>query len=467
MTALSIVLPALFGASILVVEFQRGRVPGAIDFLRGASAFFFVAFCVSPVYLAFVAIDDHSPWAWLQNGSESERVLASLAAALCYLVVVLAYRRFARLRSRGHRPPRPAVLATVTPTTAWRVGLLCTSAGIVAFVAYAWDAGGIITVLRNSMIMRVVGDENLVGRLAFLKNASLVAIAGSYLLMGAQTGTGETKLLARVVAWVSYLASLVILYHLAGRLLVVLYLAVFALVRPYSGRRMGIARTAGLVLSGLAVAVLGKQLFNFYIYRDGLDAQIGRVWLETNDVLSTLMFEFSFPYGNMCALVKHVPSDLPYRLFLDVPLSIIRLLPKAFFGLNLPNSASRDYSIWQGLGIGTELPVDLVSFGYISLGVLGIVIVGYVFGATLRVADDTLSWRSPVVAPLRVAWIQFLGTRVMYGDPAHGIVSGFGLAVVTVLLVVWARLAFVGAQPPHRTREAVAGVPLGWPRRRR
>jgi hypothetical protein len=450
MTWLSVALPLLLGVWILITEVRRGQVPGMVDSLRGASAFFFVSFALAPVYLAFAPIGDSSQWAWVRSGSSDERVQASLASILCYGAMVVAYFRFARLGSGVKAIRRPSVLGSVSSRTAWRVGIICTGAGVAAFVVYAWDAGGIITVLQNSMIMRVVGDEYLVSRFAFLKNASLVTIAGSYLLMGAQLDPLGRPRVKRVIVWLSYAASLVILYHLAGRLLMILYLSVFAMVRPYIGKRMGAIRTAGLVAIGLAIAILGKQIFNFYIYREGLGAQMDRVWYETADVLSALTLEFSFPYGNLCAFVKHVPSDLPYRWFLDVPVSLISLLPDSLLGLDLPNSASRDYSLWQGFGIGTELPVDLVSFGYLSLGVLGIVIVGYAFGTALRVADETLSWWSPVVVPLRIAWVQFLATRVMYGDPSHGAVSGFGLVACTALVIVWARLAGAPGRVPNR-----------------
>jgi hypothetical protein len=81
------------------------------------------------------------------------------------------------------------------------------------------------------------------------------------------------------------------------------------------------------------------------------------------------------------------------------------------------------------------IPVDLVSFGYFSLGVPGVFLTTFFFGCLICLFEYLLPVRGgPGVRTLRVAWILFLAFRVMYGDPEIALRPGFYLIFSTFTL---------------------------------
>ena len=97
------------------------------------------------------------------------------------------------------------------------------------------------------------------------------------------------------------------------------------------------------------------------------------------------------------------------------------------------------------------VPVDLFSLGYFSAGFGGAVIVSGLFGALLALFERAFPATSdPLGAILRVAWMFFLGLRVMYGDPQLIWFSGLHLIVITGVLL-WLRVFLSTGQPEHRS----------------
>jgi hypothetical protein len=123
------------------------------------------------------------------------------------------------------------------------------------------------------------------------------------------------------------------------------------------------------------------------------------------------------------------------RWFYDLPLAVAYLVPKRLLGLSLdPNITVLSST---SLGATAGVPVDLVSFGYYSAGLVGAMVVVFGFGCILAIFE-VLARRSQdrLGATLRAAWLMFLPFRLVYGDPVLYIIPGFWLIVTTGLVVL-------------------------------
>jgi hypothetical protein len=133
-------------------------------------------------------------------------------------------------------------------------------------------------------------------------------------------------------------------------------------------------------------------------------------------------------------------SDIALRWFLDVPLAIVWLLPKRLLGLELPPTVTMEHAQL----IGHPFPADLISFGIYSAYVPGAFFVAWLFGRIVRVLEHYVPvGGSPAWLVLRAAWLAYIGSRVMYGDPHHTLTSGLPLLIVTTIML---------ANPPRLLR---------------
>jgi hypothetical protein len=88
---------------------------------------------------------------------------------------------------------------------------------------------------------------------------------------------------------------------------------------------------------------------------------------------------------------------------------------------------------------------------------VGLVAVAVLFGGLLAVFERLLpATAEPVGAILRVAWMFFVGLRVMYGDPQLVWFSGLHLLALFALLL-WVRAFVGGAGERHIPRPPLDG----------
>ena len=102
--------------------------------------------------------------------------------------------------------------------------------------------------------------------------------------------------------------------------------------------------------------------------------------------------------------------------------------------------------------LNAPIPVDLISFGYYSLGVPGVIIICILFGSLLRVFEILLPLNvHKVFVIFRFAWMVFLTFMIMYADPCNVIKTGFGLFVATPILFLLGRRGIIF--PKNRTSD--------------
>src|SRR5699024_3717293 len=90
---------------------------------------------------------------------------------------------------------------------------------------------------------------------------------------------------------------------------------------------------------------------------------------------------------------------------------------------------------------GGEMPVDIVSFGYMSLCLAGVIIVAILFGTLLRCTENLFSYRKNFVACMFASPLMInLEFRVMYGDPVLFMNSFFRYIIAIIVIIMFLKL---------------------------
>jgi hypothetical protein len=274
-----------------------------------------------------------------------------------------------------------------------------------------------------------------------------MVMAGAFLVFGLrqrETQAGRGRRYTGVFL-VFLAASLMVLFHQAGRFPLAAFLLTFPLAQVIRTERI---RPGAAVLA--VVAVFGLLLFGKQVFESTLTSTpLARRWELIGDDLSggvrLIVAEFAFPVVTVANATLEVPDVVPFRWFGDFPLAVLYLVPQRLLGIAHPPTVSIINT--ELFGTTGTVPIDVISLGYFSAGVAGVMALMLVFGMLLVLLERMLPANSdPVECILRAAWILFISLRVMYGDPQ--LVWSGGLHLVTAgLLLVFARLLLEGARP--------------------
>lgn len=456
---MSIVIALIFAGYIIFGEYLRVRRLFYLDSLRMTSITFFLAYIYVPLLFFTGGVELNERFYWVDWIDYDDNALSSLAL----LIAVLGYVSIRAGFMLGKSSPlvrRIAALSAFYLRTysfsAWLVvGVATIALSFILFMLYVMRRGSSVPALLQAAGQLRVG-EYVPGiedaSFTFLTYAT-VGISGFFILLGLfseckgasakrkgdRCGRRSLWFLGVLVA-TSFVLSVVILWMRAGRLHLMnffLVVLIFALGQIASKSGKFLVMVSAVAISGVIFAY-GKVFF-------GVAEQVEVSFLS---IPSLVALEVSFPF---LSLVSALHSEIEYRWFIDVILSLVYFFVVPVCVIitgtpcgSLPVSVAKVNTL-QILGTTDlgEIPVDLVTFGYFSGGVLGVVVTGMGFGFILAAFERLFSEnRSAVSVVFRYAWMVFLSTvGLLYSDPVNVVRDGLylwvpSLAVLTVGFLV-------------------------------
>ncbi|PWT76313.1 MAG: hypothetical protein C5B60_04230 [Chloroflexi bacterium] len=435
-------LIALVLAGIIVThESLRVGKCTQIDFLMGASLLYLICYSIVPIFVQTLKDRDLGFWNWIFRLSFNRReyLSASLLSVAGYLAIIAGFyaTKYGPVgKTLRDRSANTAwfIPETLKVTIAFFFGLV----GIVSLFIYANEVGGFAIMVQSVGFFR--NQTEAYSDFGFLIKVAPFASVSSYVFWDVFTSsTGNLrKGLYGIGFWLMFMASLLILYSLGGRVQFGFYLLVFVIYVSFRRRRLPKAYAIIGGICFVAIVLFGKEVISQNVYVS--DDLIGSAWEElSTDPLSgirKILLEFSFPFITLGNILDLVPNELGYRWFVDVPLGFAYLLPKPLLGLTLPPTVTMAYDDYMDVPI----PIDLLSFGYTSMGAAGMILVCLAYGFVLCVADCYFpAHGNKTLVLLRAAWLLYLSAQVMYGSPQHALVAGFPLLVGTLVIVLCGR----------------------------
>lgn len=443
--------PAIFlGFVILFAEISRMKRLVYIDFLRGVSLSFFAIFVFVPVMIHGIGVEASQRFywmSWINYNDSSLSIPAQLTALIGYLSIRFGFAFGRRLPLAVKLADKVAISLRKLATRVWLLlafGLAIFS--LACLVLYSLRRGvGIVLLLQTAGQIRlgqyVSGVEE--ASFTFLTYA-MQGVTAAFILLGllkqARHGRSWPRrpLLLVLAFGFSFTAvlSVVILWMRAGRLHLLNFFLVIVLVWLQS--KSGLFRFGAGVVGIVILAVItafGKYLLGV---AQNLDVPEG-----VSGFVSLPALELAFPY---LSLINAIEISQPYRWFSDIPLAFVYVFGTPLYvlltgsapqGLPLSVAGVNTMNILNTRELG-EIPVDLVTFGYFSAGLIGVVIIDFLFGLWIAFMERAFPHGAGGVPEvLRVVWIVFVSSvGVLYADPVNVLREGLYIIMPTLVALM-------------------------------
>lgn len=410
-------------------EFRRLRKLKSADAFSLISLTFAIAFVLAPSVLYWTSPDDASftKFTWMQRLPEDVQTYA-LAALFVIGSYVCIYLGYAASRAK----PRHTYKASVC--TYLIAGLLLTVGGVIAFFSFLEIVGGPVFAFQTAWLLRVGTPDDLpLAKFAFVKRLSFFVVPGSVFLL--QVASKRASLWP--VATLGVISALVVLTFMQGRLQLVIYIAPLLLamwaLRHRATPRLAFASFCWVcmifsVVGGTKTLLQPSAAFvqappSITGASPPAETRVATPYYLPQKVVSVGL-EFAFPFCNLLSVLTTKPEP---RWFIDLVLPIFHLIPKRIvpIGNYLP---PRLYELNTKAQIGPVpwgIPVDLISFGYFSLGTLGVALTSFGFGWLARRIELMMPSGNYGDEVFRFSWIVLIGSLVMYGDPNWLVIEQF------------------------------------------
>ncbi|WP_019422648.1 oligosaccharide repeat unit polymerase [Paenibacillus sp. OSY-SE] len=442
---LAVPVAILLGGVILVTEHVRKKRNGPFDFLFAVSGIYFMCFSVIPIYCAFLLPEELDSWSWIlmNSFSSTSYFYASLCSLIGYLFIVAGYSACSRLRkgqADDMQRERPDKKELFPESRMFAASAVIACIGLISFVIYTSSIGGWSKLFEYAILLRS-GTDFIESKWLFFKNLSTFIMVASlcFFALTKEAERSSIRSWSRLCFVLTFGLSMVLLFHKAGRMEMVSYLITFPLVNVVRNKAWNIKLIFGFGFFFVLIVLFGKQIFNYFIYPEGVGNQMSNIGSEAGNIISKVLLEFSFPYVTLANAIQTFPYENMYRFFVDIPLGVLHLVPSRLIPLNLPETVS-ELNTWMFQTKGTT-PVDFVSFGYFNLGIAGVAILGFAFGGLLifmeRIFSANKNW---FIVIYRVHWILYFAFRIMYSDPQMAYQSAFTYLIGLGLVLMFTNI---------------------------
>ncbi|MAY67138.1 MAG: hypothetical protein CMM77_08420 [Rhodospirillaceae bacterium] len=437
---MTLVLSAVLMILMAAVEYANFRRHGRFTFLSAVHGLIVIGYCLPPFMLHVLPGTPFENGLWgyrLYILDLAERLaLPDSAFVTAWLLLFGGYAALVTGYGLGLRVP-------VTPLGVHPVSSRILIAGVIVMGAVASAALAVYATqfkdahyffssgmnIRGGRIQVNWGYLQVLAQLAF--PTFLMAVAAALALRG------RARMVLIAVAAVLWAVAAARTFHTAGRFETGSFVVIplLAWVFMLRSKKVVIPAIAALAVAILFVAIAPHNLFRLGYTYSVLSSMIESLGTDLIKAVLFVLGEYAYPHLVAAHTLTAVPDPIDFRYFIDIPLGFLHMLP-SLSGVDTwpPMILSLHVRILPWI------PVDLVSFGYYSLGTLGVVITFAGFGVILALFDSWLTHgRGWLAQSFRAAWLFYLPFRLFYADPYVSAQVGFGLITATlfVLAAAW------------------------------
>jgi len=171
-----------------------------------------------------------------------------------------------------------------------------------------------------------------------------------------------------------------------------------------------------LAALGGFVILFGTAIFKSFLYEDAFSRR--QEYYSNADPILTPFLDiiggFSFPYRN----ILHYYEYSSFGYFIDLVQFPLYILPRRIVPIR-PVETTIEVNTMNILGIpGGIMPPDIVTYGLLNLGVLGVILIAFAFGILCKYIDSYQRKGAPALSVIViVALIFIVGFRMMYFNP--------------------------------------------------
>lgn len=423
---------------LMIVFFEiRRKHEQLIDVLSVFNLVYFLCFVVSPIVSFFMLAeisdgldyDTYSVLFYVTQGSYDFTSLnfyfTGLLTLFLYLVLILSYTTYSNHKKFTFL--ENLFSKNISYTRIYILGLVLLGLSVFALLYSIfqtsfsdWFFSSSRMHFQGSVELESVTDDPwLIDKMLMLAQVSALLFWG----LAQKKFNGITLISNRSLRFVIPLfiialgLSLLLLYRSSGRLVFFRFIAIFLIGGIYISRKNLLKRGVIMSVIGIFLILYGRSFFRFFLYRDHVIDVLSNQSKELKNSLYSFINNFTFPFFSASNNLNYLNTE--YNLFRDLFKSPFSLVPSRFLEIDLNSTSVINTQRALGQPEST-IPPDILSYGLINGGFIGVLLVGISFGIILKIVN---SYASRLISPVAIALFIYLvfnlGFRVMYFDPIH------------------------------------------------
>ncbi|MBD7970581.1 O-antigen polymerase [Paenibacillus gallinarum] len=425
---ISVSLLIILGVPLFELTRKKER---RIDFLTLFNILFIIIYGIAPMYLYF--FEEYTTWSTIKHTDIhlTSFFLGELIALLFYIIVVISYYFASRLRIiRRAKEFSEKVYGTVSDKQFFRVAMILYLVGGISLILYIKSLGGFDEFIRLGPILRDKGNA-VETKWAFLARLHPLLTVASFIFYAFFRTSKEFDRFKYFFFFATALIGAGLsVFHSSGRLNVFSFIITFPLIGIIFHNRIKTKTIVTTLILFLTIILFGDNLLNVNKENDF------RVQKNSIEVAGEVIQEFSFPFTNIGNTIMLFPSQYDFRGgIIDIAVAPLNYIPSriiSFEFMERQSVSQFNTTIYNTVG---QIPVDMVTFGYMSYGIAGAMIIAILYGFILRFVESIFSYTKSMIASAFFSSIMiFLSFRLMYGDPRQFVYAGFRYVVTFVLL---------------------------------
>ncbi|MED3649946.1 O-antigen polymerase [Heyndrickxia sporothermodurans] len=430
MGSFSIVIALFLMLFILIFEIVRKK-EGVFDYLSFVNLVFFLLYVIVPVYMYL--FNDNLSWHILKTTDiESTSFFSGeLLALMFYFVMIVSYYLTNKLKiTKKLKSSSSNLYGKVKDKDFFKVALILYIIGMFTWLVYMKSLGGYNEYMRLGELVRNDGSATQTS-LAFFKHFNLLLTVSMLLFFCfIKNAKGLNKLAVLFFFVTSAIASFIILYQNGGRISLLVFIITLPVALMIRKNRINFLALTGFVALFILLVLFGDQ---FLKYGQEVNYAIPKSKIE---ILSSIIEEFAFPYNNLGNLIPLFPDHYDFRYgFVDLSGAIFQFIPSRVISLDFLNGetvSQFNTTLYNNYG---QIPIDIVSFGYISFGIAGVIVLACVFGMFMKLIEALFIYKGSLIScVLYVAFLFQFSLAIIYGDPQQVFLSLFKYLFTLVLL---------------------------------
>ncbi|MCC3670625.1 O-antigen polymerase [Terrisporobacter mayombei] len=310
---------------------------------------------------------------------------------------------------------------------------------IVLYYIYSIAYGGFSGILYYKKAIRA-GISNINNPFSFLKKFGAFSFFSSFIFYGILLEMKTSKIKSNKYMLglvISVIFSIYVLYTWEGRVGLVVYLVTFILAYilfNYKTISQLLVKLMIATIIGLILIVISDMILGSSEYKLG--------------IIELLSKELTFPFISYIVQFE----NNTFRWFTDILLMPLYILPQSIWGniFGVETASSFNTFVLMGarkgqLGVTGEMPIDLLTISLIQAPIIGVVVMGIIFGWILHFIEKNIK-KIPIKG-VRISIysniILFVAVlSVLYGDPEHIVTRNFYTISGFILLWILSKIKF-------------------------
>ncbi|RAZ69640.1 hypothetical protein DP119_02995 [Planococcus maitriensis] len=416
----STVIAFALGFMIVFNEiFRKKNSNKHIEILTMVNVIYLLSFSIVPILVYFYFENLHI-WTQKNDINEIYYLYGSFISLIVYLLIILAYSFSLKLSVKPLN-----LVEDQKKNFSFAISLYFV--GFFFLILFIQGVGGFSNFLETNTLYRS-GDIE-VSSVAFARNLSMFIPVASHIfyynLIKNRNYIFSFQLLMTIL---SFLTSLLIYYNRAGRLSLLIYLATFFVIYNLVTKRN--IKKYLLIFSPIILwfIMYGKSIYNIFF-------QNNRPIINREFSLEIILSEFVFPFYTLANTLKYPFFNDSPRLFVDFIIAFVNLLPSALIPFDVPKNVTQLNT--ESFGDISGIPIDMISLGYHSFGLAGVILITICFGILIGYVQRKFSLKEVNITIVFYAhFLFFLPLRIPYAEPTNFLKGNFALLISFLLLLL-------------------------------